>query len=215
MSIFDIINRASVAIADKLFRRDPPSPPVYEALSIDDDGWLVGVGVTRIPMDPSWRYHELLTPHSEPIAIVAHYTATNPGTAIVMANNRIHPFDAKKGDRAASWHLSIEAGGALVQMAPFKVGTWHAGSDTAKQIPGVGWANRTAIGIELVGHGQLFPEEQVIGACRVWRALAKRYPITQRNAAWGHVDIDPKRRSDPGPVWKAKHLERVLSYAFA
>ena len=159
-------------------------------------------------MHPSWRYGSLWTPTGKPIAIVCHYTATPPGTGAAMAKRRQAPF--AKGDRAASWHLSIEADGSVIQMAPLDVGCWHA----VGLIRGLGAANRVSVGIELVGFGKAFPETQVAAACRVWRAIVRAYPMPRAQAAIGHVDIDPARRSDPGPVWIRQHRDRVLDWAY-
>ena len=174
------------------------------------DGWLTFA--KRMPMHASWRYSKLDTPGSTPLAIVAHYTATNPGTAENMARNRMRPRTKK--DRAASWHITIVTDGTVIQMAPLTVGCWHAGSSTAKRIPGVGWANNTSIGIEFVGHGKEFPPAQVEAACRVWRAIVQAYGIKKKHAMVGHSDIDPTRRSDPGPVWMRDHAPRVLEEAY-
>ncbi len=201
-------------------------PIVYAPLTVDDEGWLVGDNVVRAPIDLSWCYPTLGTPSGDPLAIVAHYSATNPGTAMNMARRRANRFRRKMAgmtekdagvlyDRAASWHVSVESGGTIVQMAPFIVGCWHAASDTAKPIAGAGYANRVSVGVELIGHGKLFPEEQVVAACRLWRAIAQRYAIKRGHAMVPHSLIDPARRSDPGPVWMREHAERVLAYAFS
>ena len=189
------------------------------------DGWLLGDGVQRIEMHSSWRYPWLSTPEHKPLAIVAHYTATDPGTAIAMARRRQQPWsEFETAHRNAypgkpvpqnSWHLSIEAGGGIVQMAPLTAGCWHVGSPTARKIPGVGWGNRTAIGIELVGHGKEFPPAQVEAACEVWRALVKAYGIPREHAMVTHQSIDPTRRTDPGNVWMRQHAPQVLAYAYA
>jgi N-acetyl-anhydromuramyl-L-alanine amidase AmpD len=199
-------------------------PPAHERLEIID-GWLVGDGVQRVEMHASWRYSWLSTPLHEPLAIVAHYTATDPGTALGMAKRRQRPWSEFAAEFRKdypgkpvpqnSWHASIEAGGGIVQMAPFTAGCWHVGSPTAKQIPGVGWGNRTATGIELVGWGKVFPPAQVEAACHVWRALRRAYGIPREHAMITHQSIDPTRRDDPGPVWMKQHAPGVLAYAYA
>jgi N-acetyl-anhydromuramyl-L-alanine amidase AmpD len=190
-----------------------------------EDGWLVGESVERIEMHPTWRYAWLTTHEHKPLAIVAHYTATDPGTAVVMARRRQIPWSTfaesyKKAHPGKavpqnSWHISIEADGSIVQMAPLTAGCWHAGSSTAKPIAGAGWANRVSIGIELVGHGKEFPEAQVAAACDVWRALVQTYGIAKKWAMVTHQELDPGRRSDPGPVWMQQHAPRVIAFAFA
>lgn len=199
-------------------------PPELERFNVVD-GWLVGDGMQRIEMHASWRYSWLSTPEHEPLAIVAHYTATDPGTAVSMAKRRQQPWseyaaawrkrNPGKPVPQNSWHLSIEANGAIVQMAPLTTGCWHVGSNTAIPIPGVGWGNRTAVGIELVGWGKMFPPAQVAAACDVWRAIVRAYGIPREHAMITHQSIDPTRRSDPGPVWMKQHAPTVLAHAFA
>lgn len=190
-----------------------------EVLTIDPSGWLVGAGVTRIPMHPSWFYSALKTPSGQPRAVVFHYTATDPGTADNMFKRRQAPLDTDPNDgdgvdRQASWHVSIETDGTIYQGASFLRGCWHAGGPTAKAIPGVGHANRTAVAIELVGHGASFPEAQVKAAARVLKALTGRYSIPRELAMVTHQELDPTRKADPGPVWMGSCAPRILHYIF-
>lgn len=199
-------------------------PPAVERFTVID-GWLVGDGVQRIEMHPSWRYAWLSTPENRPLGIVVHTTATNPGTAVSMAKRRQRPWSEFANDYRKSypgkpvpqnsWHLSVEADGAIVQMAPFTSGCWHAGSSTARKIPGVGWANRTTVGVELVGHAKAFPQAQVTAACDVWRAIVRAYAIPREHAMVTHQSIDPTRRTDPGHVFMRKHAPTVLDHAYA
>ena len=188
-----------------------PVAPVG-AWSIGDDHWLSGPGVTRIPMHASWFGGVL---HGgAPGGIVAHYTATDPGTAINMAKRRQHVYGLDPDDRLASWHLTIETDGSIVQMIPFDRVAWHAGSSTAIPVRGLGPANYATVGIELVGYGKEFPPAQVESAKAVWRALIKRYSIAHEYAMLEHAKIDPSRRDDPGPVWMAQHAGEVLAAAY-
>lgn len=201
----------------------PPGGPA--GLTVDGEGWLVGEGVTLIKSHPTWYYAELSTAGKVPRAIVAHYTATDYGTADRMAQRRTQPWPkfaaewrvGHPGTKVPqnSWHLSIEGDGRIVQMAPLTAGCWHAGGATAKRIPGIGPANHTSVGIELVGHGKAFPPAQVEAACRVWRAICKAYPIDRDLAMVQHSELDPGRRADPGPVWMHEHALKVLVYAYA
>lgn len=180
-------------------------------LSIDDRGWLVGEGVTRINAHPSWFGGPL-----SPRAVVCHVSATNPGTALNMAKRRKRKFGSDPDDRLASWHASVETDGSIVQMVPFSSCAHHAGSKTAKQIPGVGWPNRKALGIELIGWERgPFPQAQVDGYARLLRCIVQHYAIPREFAMVTHASIDPGRRSDPGAVWMSQHAEAVLDRAFA
>jgi len=183
------------------------------AVRIDADGWLSGPGVTVIAAHPSWYGAELV--HATPAGIVAHYTATDPGTAIAMAHRRARKFGLDPADRAASWHISIEADGAIVQMVPLTHTAWHAGGPNAHPVPGLGHANYTTVGIELVGWGKAFPAAQVAAARTVWRAIVQRYGISRAYAMITHQSIDPVDREDPGPVWMGQHAAGVLAFAYA
>lgn len=190
-----------------------------DTLVVDAFGWLQGPGVLRLPMHATWYSgHMKLGPR----AIVAHYTATNPGTAQSMARNRMDSFDRDPSDghvdRSASWHLSIESAltnHPIVQMAPLTAVCWHAGGKGSKPIPGIGSANSNAVGIELVGWGKAFPDQQVVNACRVWRAIVKHYRIAEAHAMVQHSHISPHDRSDPGPVWMGTHAGEVLKYSYS
>lgn len=185
-----------------------PKQDELPPLHVDEDGWLEGDGVVHIPSHSSWYYPRLSTTHGDPIAIVCHASATPLGTAAVMARNRAR--HRTKDDRAASWHISVEDV-LITQMAPLHVGCWHA----IGSIKGVGPANRTATGIEMVGYEKgPWPEAQVINACRVWRAIVQSYGIKRSVAMVPHAIIDPERRSDPGKDWMQNHAERVLDYAY-
>jgi N-acetylmuramoyl-L-alanine amidase len=171
--------------------------------------WLGGTGVAAIPAHVSWYGAKLLG--GAPRGIVAHYTATDPGTGTNMARRRVAARTPE--DRAASWHITIEADGSVIQMVPLDHVAWHAGSDTAKPIPNLGQANYSTVGIELVGHGDVFPPAQVESAKRVWRTLVRHYGIAHAYAMLEHSAIDPTRRNDPGPVWMRQHATDVLDAA--
>ena len=186
----------------------PDEWQLLQPLHINEAGWLEGDGVVTIPSDPSWYYSKLSTPTGDPRAIVCHVSATKLGTGVTMAKNRARK--RTKDDRAASWHASVEES-SIVQMAPFEVGCWHA----IGSIKGVGPANRTSVGIEIVGYEKgPFPDDQVMQAARLWRALAQSSGIPRALAMVPHAVIDPDRRSDPGKVWMTGHANTVLDYAY-
>lgn len=171
------------------------------------DGWLHGPGVTRLCAESSWFGGRMLR---GPQAIVAHYTATDPGTALSMAERRLLPRGG--ADRAASWHVTIAQDGAVYQMVPLASQAWHVASK-APVGRGLPRANECAIGIELEGHGDRFPALQVDAACRVWRALVTAYPIPRELAMVQHAALQ-SNRSDPGPAWMRDHAGWVLDAAY-
>lgn len=196
-----------------IMNRTPPVTGQADELAIDGGGWLVGARVQKIEMHDSWHGGTMAA--GKPLGIVAHYSATNPGTAVNMAKRRARMFGEDPDDRLASWHITIETDGSIVVMIRAHQRAWHAGSLTAQPIPELGSANANTVGIELVGFGKQFPPAQVDAACRVWRALVRRYGIARKHAMITHQSIDPTRREDPGPVWMAQHAEHVLEHAYA
>lgn len=46
-----------------------------------------------------------------------------------------------------------------------------------------------------------FTQAQRDGAERIVRALRGSCALTRENCSWGHLQIDPERRTDPGPLW--------------
>lgn len=180
-------------------------PPLH----VNEDGWLEGEDVTLIKSHSSWFYPKLSTPTGDPVAITWHASATAPGTAIGMARRRTVP--RTKDDRPASWAISIEANGSIVQQASCEVGCWHA----IGNIKGAGPANRVSTSIELIGYEKgPWPLAQVHAAMRVERAIVQSYGIKRSLAMVPHAVIDSARRSDPGKAWMRDHAEAVLEYAY-
>lgn len=175
-------------------------------LRVSTTAWLLGPNVEHIQAHPSWYGAPM--PRG-PLAIMAHYTATDYGTARSLATRRTDPRTSDK--RAASWHVTIAHDGAIYQMVPLDHCAWHCARG---QIDGLG-VNQAAIGIELEGDGQSFTNEQIAAARDVWRAIVRVYGIPRDRAVLEHSRFDPGRRSDPGPVFMSKHAEwiRVSAYA--
>ena len=59
-----------------------------------------------------------------------------------------------------------------------------------------------------------FTPAQEASATALLRALAARYGWTREVSAYGHVEFDPTRREDPGPIWRHSILPRVLDAVF-
>lgn len=183
---------------------------IASPFDIRDDHWISGA--TRIAIAPSWFGGDLSG--GFPRGIVAHFTDTDAGTALNMARRRQHAYGSDPDDRMASWHITIETDGSVVQMIPLNRIAWHAGSSTALPVAGLGPANQSTVGIELVGYGKEFSAVQVEAAKQVWRAIVKRYGIAREYAMLQHSVIDPTRRDDPGPVWMGQHAAVVLQEAY-
>lgn len=210
----------------------PHEQPVYPELAplriLAGRHSLEGSNAFLVPIHNSWCGGLLKTPNNLPLGIVCHTSDTAPGTAMNMAKRRQRSFGQDPDDRMASWHISVETDGSIVQMVALDQCAWHAGSNSAQKIPGVGWANYTTVGIELISEDdKAFPQAQVDAAKRVWRALVRTYNIPRANAMIAHGWIDPQRRTDPGAEWCGRnpqecgpgaelggHAKAVLDYAY-
>lgn len=199
------------SIMKAIARRNPAPQPGPDEVRVHSQ-WLVGPAVHRIDADPSWFGGPL--DGGAPGGIVAHFTDTNPGTAVNMAKRRARQFGIDPGDRLASWHITIDTDGSIVMMIPLDHRAWHAGSPTARPVPGLGAANAHTVGIELVGFGKVFTPAQVSAAAQVWRAIVRHYAIPREFSMITHESIDPTRRDDPGPVWMGNHAADVLDFAY-
>lgn len=187
--------------------------PTLPVLSVDSAGsWLVGPNVTRMEAHPSWYTSNRR--RGRPRGVIWHYTATRPGTGVTMAKRRTRRFGEDSADRKASWHVTIDTDGSIIQSVPFDFAAWHAGGKYSKPIPSVGSPNWNTIGIELVSmHGEDFPGIQVEAAARVARAIVKKFLIRE-SLQLGHVDVH-EWKQDPGPEWLEEHRPRVMRYAYA
>lgn len=190
-------------------RARPPQLPAQKPTSdIVDDIYLPA---NYLPIHSSWTSGKRRQPVG---GVVWHYSDTDGGTAENMAKRRFKAFNPKT-DRYASWHVSIEKDGTVIQMAPFDVICWHAGGTDTRKIPGLGWANQTCIGIELIGRGDAFPPVQVVEAMNLLRAIVKTYGIKREFAMLEHSKISPHDRKDPGPLWMKDYANHILDSAYA
>lgn len=163
-----------------------------------------------------------------PRYLVFHYTAGRSAQSSVDY--------LCKSETNASAHAVIGRDGAITQLAPFNIKTWHAG---ISQWNGLFGMNSYAIGIEMDNAGPLYkvgnryvawfggeyPHDQVLLA-RHKHELSERYWQTyteiqiikalelaallvtkyQLEAVLGHEDIATGRKSDPGPAFPMKFI---------
>lgn len=97
----------------------------------------------------------------------------------------------------ASAHLVVDKAGEITQLIPFNVVAWHAGKS---EYSGKSNVNSFSIGIENVGTGDHFSDEQYEANRAIIEALFAAYPIAD---VVGHEDvaIPPGRKNDPGKNW--------------
>lgn len=60
-------------------------------------------------------------------------------------------------------------------------------------------------------HAQRYAPEQIAAATEVVRILKTFYDIPAEQMAYGHHDLDPDRREDPGPHWMHEILPSILA----
>lgn len=107
-------------------------------------------------------------------------------------------------DLRVSAHLFLRRDGEVVQFVPCGRRAWHAGISTWRGRPG---CNDFSIGIELEGTDTLpYSTVQYERLAVLLRALKRRYPL---EAAVGHSDVAPGRKTDPGPAFDWDRLARL------
>lgn len=107
-----------------------------------------------------------------------------------------HPYYAEIKDLRVSAHLLIRRDGELVQFVPLHRRAWHAGQSTCE---GRTRVNDFSIGIELEGtDDRPFEAAQYRTLAALTRVLHDAYPAITPDRAYGHSDIAPGRKTDPG-----------------
>jgi AmpD protein len=201
-------SRASVkspAIATAAGRRAPRRPP---PLVVDARGCVRAAAQVASPNADDRPYDTAIT------LVVVHGISLPPGEfggdAIErLFTNRLdpaaHPYFASIATLRVSSHFLVRRNGALVQFVPCARRAWHAGASSWN---GVARCNDYSIGIELEGTDtDAYEDRQYRTLARLCRALMRRYPITD---IAGHRDIAPTRKTDPGPAFDWRRLERAL-----
>lgn len=96
-----------------------------------------------------------------------------------------------------SAHALIRRSGDLIQFVSLNDRAWHAGESECE---GRSRVNDFSIGIELEGCDQLpFTESQYSQLAALTSAIFSGYPAVNANRIYGHDEISPGRKTDPGP----------------
>jgi len=129
------------------------------------------------------------------------------GVAQLFTNTldaRADPYYATIAHLRVSAHFFVRRNGALIQFVSCNDRAWHAGVSS--------WGGRErcndfSIGIEIEGTDDRPYERAQYGRlAALLRALKRRYPI---EAAVGHSDVAPGRKTDPGPAFDWDRLSRL------
>jgi AmpD protein len=124
-----------------------------------------------------------------------------------------HPYFATIQNLTVSSHVLIARDGTLTQYVPFVRRAWHAGKS---QYCGRSACNDFSVGIELEGTDELpYAAAQYRALGGLIAALRRGYPSLRGAEVVGHSDIAPGRKTDPGPAFDWKALERELEAASA
>lgn len=117
-----------------------------------------------------------------------------------------HPYYREIQRLKVSAHALIRRTGQIIQYVPLRLRAWHAGQSYCE---GRTRINDFSIGVEMEGTDDLpFENAQYESLIRLTRSLQKAYPAITSARIYGHCDIAPGRKTDPGPTfdWK-KYLE--------
>lgn len=118
-----------------------------------------------------------------------------------------HPYFEEIKNHKVSAHLLIRRNGELIQFVPFNRRAWHAGESECEGRKSV---NDFSIGIELEGSDrEVFETVQYERLAEVVQILIQNYSLLSRQRIYGHSDIAPGRKTDPGPYFDWNYFARV------
>lgn len=119
-----------------------------------------------------------------------------------------HPSFRDLENVRVSPHLFIDRSGHIQQFVDFDHQAWHAGLSSWRHRSG---CNSYSIGIELEGTDSCtFTKAQYLALSIACRVLLDSYPSIGLDAIVGHMEIAPKRKSDPGVGFDWPLLYRAL-----
>jgi AmpD protein len=114
------------------------------------------------------------------------------------------PYYASIAALRVSAHFFVRRTGELVQFVSCRERAWHAGVSAWRGRAG---CNDYSVGIELEGTDtRPYTAIQYVRLAALLRALKRVYPL---EAAVGHSDVAPGRKTDPGPAFDWDRLARL------
>jgi AmpD protein len=177
-------------------------------LAVGPRGWVAVA--TRIA-SPN---RDARPPGIVPSLVVVHGISLPPrmfggdGVARLFTNTLdagAHPYYATIAHVRVSAHFFIRRDGTLLQFVPCNERAWHAGVSSWR---GRERCNDFSIGVELEGADDIpYAPAQYAVLAALLQALKCRYPL---EAAVGHSDIAPGRKTDPGPAFDWDRLARLV-----
>lgn len=120
-----------------------------------------------------------------------------------------HPYFSEIAGVRVSSHFFINRSGELVQFVPVDKRAWHAGVSCCMGRDAV---NDFSIGIELEGcDDDGFEEVQYRALAELSGLLIAAIPSLSTEHIYGHEDIAPGRKTDPGPGFDWLNYRLALS----
>lgn len=153
----------------------------------------------------------------EPEVLIIHAISLPPGEfggpgIDQLFTNRLnpdeHPYYREIAGLEVSAHLLIRRDGEVTQYVPLTKRAWHAG---VSECEGRQRVNDFSIGIELEGcDEQSFTDRQYNALAELTRVIVRHFPAITPGRVYGHSDIAPGRKTDPGPRFDwAVYRERI------
>jgi AmpD protein len=180
----------------------------HRILAIDSRGYVTAAAQIASPNC------DARPPGTMPSLVVVHGISLPPrrfggdGVARLFTNTldaSTHPYYATVAHLRVSAHFFIRRDGTLFQFVSCESRAWHAGVSAWR---GRDCCNDFSIGIELEGADDIpYTPAQYTALAALLRALKRRYPI---EAAVGHSDVAPGRKTDPGPAFDWDRLARMV-----
>ncbi|MEB3702850.1 N-acetylmuramoyl-L-alanine amidase [Candidatus Bealeia paramacronuclearis] len=132
--------------------------------------------------------------------IIVHYTDT---PSIAASLSILTNLEAQ-----VSSHYLVDETGEIYQLVDEEKRAWHAGPDGASYWRGRKSLNSHSIGIEIQNPGHShgyreFSKPQIEAVLNLCKDIQLRHKLGQ-DCLWGHSDISPQRKQDPGHLfpWK-------------
>ncbi|MFV1992256.1 MAG: 1,6-anhydro-N-acetylmuramyl-L-alanine amidase AmpD [Acidiferrobacterales bacterium] len=152
-----------------------------------------------------------------PEVLIIHAISLPPGTfggnyIAQLFCNQLDPDGDESFQEISSMevsaHVLIQRTGEMIQFVSLNNRAWHAGESECE---GRNRVNDFSIGIELEGCDQLpFTDNQYNQLADLTNAIFSEYPAINANRIYGHADISPGRKTDPGPHFDWPRYKALL-----
>ena len=179
-------------------------------LTINDAGWLQTAEVIQSPNC------DARPDNSKIKLIVIHGISLPPaefGGGYIQQffcnqlDAKAHSYFSTICQMQVSAHCLIERGGNITQFVSFLDRAWHAGVSSWR---GEQCCNDYSIGIELEGSDDLaYDDRQYDQLNALINSLISYYPGLDSDAVCGHSEIAPGRKTDPGPAFDWKRINKT------